>query len=290
MATVFPEFTLNDGRKIPSIAFGTWTSGDRAAGEVLTAVDKFDFYHIDTAQVYRNENGVGKAVKESKVDRDSLWITSKFSGLKSFDDSLSDSLSFIGTDHLDLYLIHHPRVAAREGGIQAAWKKMEEAQAAGKSKSIGVSNFGISDLEELFKTSTVKPAVNQILLHPYVYAQQKPLLEYLAKHKIIAEAYSALNPITRIPRGGPLDAVLAKLTKKHDASEDQILLAWVKAKGAVIVTTSSKESRLAGYIKVNDINLTEEDVAAIDEAGSKGWPLQNKLECEPSSCLLLRRR
>jgi len=111
--------------------------------------------------------------------------------------------------------------------------------------------------------------VSQILLHPYVYAQQRPILGYAAKHDIVIEAYSALTPITANP-GGSLDAPLNRIANRLDATPDQVLLAWVKAKGAVVVTTSSKKSRLEGYLRAGDLELTSEDVVALDKAGAQG--------------------
>ncbi|KAG8215647.1 NADP-dependent oxidoreductase domain-containing protein [Butyriboletus roseoflavus] len=137
------------------------------------------------------------------------------------------------------------------------------------SRSIGVSNFDEKDLEILLASAKIKPAVNQILLHPYVYRRQRPILEYAAKHGIVIEAYSALIPITHQP-GGPLDAPLNEIASRLGVTTDQVLLAWTKAKGAVVVTTSSKKARLQGYLAAGDIELTQEDIDAIDAAGATG--------------------
>jgi len=146
---------------------------------------------------------------------------------------------------------------------------MEHIKNAGLAKSIGVSNFGIDDLGILLASAKIKPAANQILLHPYVYAGQAPLLAYSAAQGIVSEAYSALIPITRQP-GGPVDKPVNQIARRLNATADQVLLAWVKAKGAVAVTTSSKKIRLEGYLAAADLKLTPEDIAAIDAAGAKG--------------------
>ncbi|KAJ6546660.1 NADP-dependent oxidoreductase domain-containing protein [Mycena vulgaris] len=264
---------LNDGREIPSIGFGTWKigNGDGPISQVDQAIS-LGFSHVDTAQAYRNEAEAGIAIRESGLERKEIFITTKYSGLDGLDikTSINNSLKNLGVSYVDLYLIHHPRLAVPD--IPTAWKEMEDIQAQGLVKSIGVSNFEVNDLAILLASAKVKPVANQILLHPYVYARQLPILEYAAKHKIVIEAYSALIPVTSLP-GGPVDAPVSSIAERLGVSNDQVLLAWTKAKGAVVVTTSSKKERLEGYINAGDIALTEDDISAIDEAGAKGAPL-----------------
>lgn len=261
---------LNSGYYIPGIAFGTWTLGNGQASidQVEQALET-GFNHIDTAQSYRNEPETGTALHESGLSRSDVFITTKFSGLNGLDiaTSIQNSLSNLGVDYVDLYLIHHPRLAIPD--IPTAWAQMEKVHEAGLAKSIGVSNFDAKDLAVLLASAKVKPAVNQILLHPYVYHRQRPTLEYATANGIVIEAYSTLIPITKMP-GGPLDKPLSEIATKLGATTDQVLFAWVKAKGAVVVTTSSKKSRLEGYLAAGDIVLSAEDVAAIDAAGELG--------------------
>ncbi|KAF7312873.1 Aldo-keto reductase [Mycena kentingensis (nom. inval.)] len=268
------DLPLNDGtgRTIPSLAFGTWKMGNGDAP--ITQVDQalgVGFNHVDTAQAYRNEYEAGVAIRESGLPREELFITTKYSGVdgKGIKQSVQESLANLGVSYLDLYLIHSPRLATPD--IPTAWKEMEDIQAAGLVKSIGVSNFGVQDLAILLASAKVKPAANQILLHPYVYERQKPILEYAAKHGIVIEAYSALIPITSLP-GGPVDKPVADIAARlgSGVTADQVLLAWTKAKGAVVVTTSSKKERLLGYLAAGDLELTDDDIAAIDAAGAKG--------------------
>ncbi|KAJ7149207.1 Aldo/keto reductase [Mycena crocata] len=262
---------LNDGREIPSIGFGTWKmgNGDEPISQVDQAIS-VGFSHVDTAQAYRNEAEAGVAIRESGLERKEIFITTKYSGLDGLDikASINNSLKNLGVSYVDLYLIHNPRIVP---DIPKAWKEMEDIQAQGLVKSIGVSNFVVNDLAILLASAKVKPVANQILLHPYVYARQLPILEYAAKHKIVIEAYSALIPITSLP-GGPVDAPVSAIAERLGVSMDQVLLAWTKAKGAVVVTTSSKKERLLGYLNAGDLALTEDDIAAIDEAGAKGPP------------------
>ncbi|ODN75575.1 hypothetical protein L202_06702 [Cryptococcus amylolentus CBS 6039] len=265
----FTEVTLNDGRKIPAIGFGTWkVPNDVTAGEVDQAID-IGFDHIDTAQIYGNETEVGQAIKESGLSRKDIWVTTKWSGVdnKSPRQSILESLEKLGLEYLDLYLIHHPRLT--KGDIRGTWKEFEGLKKEGFVKSIGVSNFTKEDLQELLTHATIKPVVNQILLHPYVISTQGPLLSYLSQQNIIPEGYSSLIPLTSKP-GGPVDKPVGEIAERLGKKPEQVLLAWSKAKGAVIVTTSSKKERLESYLDVGDITLSPDDVHAIDKAGIKG--------------------
>ncbi|KAL7410205.1 Aldo/keto reductase [Mrakia frigida] len=278
----FTTITLNDGRKIPEIAYGSWTLGN--GREVIDQVEQgldTGFDHLDTAQVYRNEEEVGIAFHESGLSREEVWITSKWSGAwmgekqLSITDSLKASLAKLKIEYLDLYLIHAASLC-QEQGINSCWAEMEALQAAGLVKSIGVSNFQIADLEVLLSKAKVVPAVNQILIHPYVYHQTKPLIAYLKTKNIVPEAYSALVPLTKGPDGTPLRKVLDKISEKHKIAPEQTLLGWVRTKGVIIITTSSKKERLERYIAVGDIKLSKKDVEEIDEAGKKGIPASTR--------------
>lgn len=261
---------LNSGYYIPSIGFGTWTlgNGQGPIDQVEQALEN-GYNHIDTAQSYRNEGETGVALKESGLSRSDVFVTTKYSGTNSLDipTSIKNSVNSLGISYVDLYLVHSPRLAVPD--IPTCWAQMEKVKEDGLAKSIGISNFGVEDMEILIASAKIKPAVNQILLHPYVYQQQKPILDYAAKNGIVIEAYSALVPITKLP-GGPLDKPLNELAAKFGATTEQILLAWTKAKGAVVVTTSSKKTRLQGYLAAGDITLSSEDIAAIDAAGALG--------------------
>ncbi|KAH0835547.1 Aldo keto reductase [Lanmaoa asiatica] len=250
--------SLNSGYSIPSIAFGTWTlgNGQGPVDQVMQALDN-GFNHIDTAQAYRNEAEAGIALRETGLSRADIFITTKYSGTNGLDIGTVDS-----------------QQCCQSWDIPTAWAKMEKVKEAGLARSIGVSNFDEKDLEILLASAKIKPAVNQILLHPYVYRRQLPILEYAAKHGIVIEAYSALIPITHQP-GGPLDAPLGDIASRLGATTDQVLLAWTKAKGAVVVTTSSKKTRLEGYLAAGDIELTQQDIDAIDAAGALGEKRMN---------------
>jgi len=264
----FKEIKLNNGLIVPQIGFGTWKiPQDKTQDNVLTAVE-VGFDHIDTAQVYGNELQVGEALKETGLKRSEIWITTKWSGVAATRpaEAIQQSLQKLGLAYVDLYLIHSPRLVRPQ--VLQGWQEMEDLLKQGLTKSIGVSNFLIPDLQEL-ESSAIVPAVNQILLHPYVYKQTKPLLDYCAQKGIVIEAYSPLVPLTQYP-GGPVDKPVFAIADRLGVAPEQVLLAWIKAKGAIILTTSSKKERLERYQGVADIDLTDDDVAAIEEAGAKG--------------------
>jgi len=262
--------SLNDGHQIPSIAFGTWKlgNGQGTTDTVETALG-VGFDHIDTAQSYRNEVEAGQGFKESGLSRSDVFITTKYSGLDGLDipTSIQNSLKNLGVSYVDLYLIHHPRLAQPD--IPTAWAEMEKLKEQGLVKSIGVSNFGVAELSILLASAKVKPAANQILFHPYVYKQQTPIVEFAAKHKIAIEAYSLLIPVTQQP-GGPLDKPLQKIGARLNVTPDQVLMAWAKAKGVVVVTSSTKDWRMKGYLESGDLELTEDEINSIDTAGASG--------------------
>lgn len=266
----FPEIPLADGNTIPSIAFGSGTAnkGKDIHEYVENALNE-GFSHLDTAQHYMNEESVGVAIRESGLSRSDVFVTTKWSGSNpDVRQSLEISLAKLGLDYVDLFLIHFPEAA--KGKLESVWRVFEEVREAGLTRSIGVSNFTIKELEELLKVARVKPVVNQVQFHPYNWAENKALLEFHKKHGILTEGYSSLLPVTRYP-GGPVDSVLARAAKRLNATPTQIIFSWVKAKGVVIVTTTSKREHLREYLAVGDLpDLMPEEIAAIDEAGSTG--------------------
>ncbi|TFK88720.1 Aldo/keto reductase [Polyporus arcularius HHB13444] len=255
---------------MPLIAFGTGSKwkGQDVTDYVIQAIET-GFSHIDSAQWYQTEDSVGRALRDTAVERSELYITTKWSGLTSIPEAIENSLTNLGVKNVDLYLIHNPHFVK---DLEADWAEFEKIKETGLSKSIGVSNFDLKLLQKLVKVAKVKPAVNQILFHPYNYAENKELLEYSAKHGIVTEAYSSLTPITKYP-GGPVDEPVQAAAKRLNASPTQVILAWVRSKGVAIVTTSSSKEHLQEYLGVADLPaLTDEEVAAIDEAGAKGPP------------------
>ncbi|KAF9046129.1 NADP-dependent oxidoreductase domain-containing protein [Panaeolus papilionaceus] len=270
----FPDITLNDGRKIPSIAFGTGSvNKGRDIHRYVEKAIETGFDHLDTAQFYRNEESIAKAIKESGLSRSDFFITSKY-GFGNIRDALTATLRNLQLQFLDLYLIHSPTTI---DDIESTWKEFEKIREEGLAKSIGVSNFGVEELQKVLKIARVKPAVNQIHLHPYNYSEHKELLKLHGVHDIVTEAYGSLAPITTYPNG-PVDAPLKKAAERLGVTPTQVVFLWVKAKGAVIVTTSSSKQHLEEYMAVGDLPpLTQEEIAAIDEAGAQGPPSRFKI-------------
>ncbi|KAF7293347.1 putative lysine/ornithine N-monooxygenase [Mycena kentingensis (nom. inval.)] len=217
---------------------------------------------------------VGVAIRESGLARSEIYVTTKYSTYSPPPlgprDALKQSLSSLGLAFADLYLIHHPVNI----DIRKTWGEFEQAKKDGLVKSIGVSNFTLPQLKSLALSpkTTLLPAVNQIELHPYNYAQHKELIEWSRKMGIVIEAYSSLSSITKYP-GGPVDAPVAAAAQRLGITPTQVLLLWVRAKGAVIVTTTSNPKRLEEYLAAGDLPpLPDADVAAIDAAGALGPP------------------
>jgi len=197
-----------------------------------------------------------------------LYITTKYGG-GPIRQAMEKSLSEMGIKQADLYLIHNPVLV--DGSFEA-WKEFEKLKEDGLSKSIGVSNFNLEQLQQLLKVAKVKPAVNQIFLNPYNWKKMKEVVEFSDSQGIVTEAYSSLAPITRTP-GGPVDPVLETIGKRIGATPAQVIFLWVKSKGAVIVTTTTKVERLHEYLDVADLpELTAAEIDAIEEAGAKGPP------------------
>ncbi|KAF8811551.1 Aldo/keto reductase [Phlegmacium glaucopus] len=267
----FYDKELNDGNKIPSIAYGTGSvNKGRDIHEYIELALDAGFSHIDTAKGYGNERGVAIAIRESGLDRSDLFITTKYEG-GSVADGIRTSLNKLEIKYLDLYLIHWPAYT-ENGDFERTWREFERCKQEGLTKSIGVSNFNIEELQKLLKIAHIKPAVNQIHLHPYSHAAHASLLDYHSKHGIVTEAYGSLASITSFP-GGPVDVPVEKAAQRLGISPTQVIFLWVKAKGAVIVTTSSSKQHLEEYFATGDLPpLTEEEVAAIDAAGAKGPP------------------
>jgi len=268
----FPDIKLNDGNKVPSIAYGTGSVNKcKDVHEYIELALDTGFCHIDTAQVYKNEQSVATAIRESGLDRSELFITTKYDD-GSVEDRIRESLNKLEMKQLDLYLIHWPRIPDN-GDLERTWRGFERMKQEGLTKSIGVSNFALEDLQKLLKIAHDKPAVNQINLHPYNHAKHASLLAYHAAHGIVTEAYGSLASITKFP-GGPVDVPVEIAAKRLGITPTQVIFLWVKAKGAVIVTTSSSKQHLEQYIAAGDLSpLTEEEVAAIDAAGAKGPPV-----------------
>ena len=268
--TTVPTVTLNDGTTIPQLGFGVWqVPAGQPTVEAVTAALGAGYRHIDTAQMYGNQAGVGLGILEAGLTRDDVYITSKLNnGFHKRDDalrSIDDTLTALGTDHLDLFLIHWPLPKKYDGDFVQTWNALVEIQAAGKARSIGVSNFQVAHLEKLAAESDVTPAVNQVEAHPYF--PNSEVIAYGAEHGIVTEAWSPLAQGTITA-----DPVPAKIGERVGKSASQVVLRWHLQKGHVIFPKSTTPSRIAENFAIFDFELTPDELASIDalDQGEKG--------------------
>ncbi|EIN07276.1 Aldo/keto reductase [Punctularia strigosozonata HHB-11173 SS5] len=269
-------FQLNDGTSIPWIAFGTGTAlYNRDAENAVVQAISLGVTHLDGAQVYGNEDSLGSAIAKSGKKREELYVVTKVYKLQEGEtviDNLKGSLKRLKLDYVDLFLIHS--ADSFFGRQQEIWKGLEAAKEAGLTKSIGVSNYRVQDLEELLAGAKVVPAVNQIEFHPYVYKAALPIYEFDKKHGILTTSYGGLSPIVR-HQGGPLDKVLPGIRERLSSaygkpvSDGQVLTKWLLQKGVLPVTTSSKAERIKEFLDtINVPDLTDEEIKIIDDTGS----------------------
>ncbi|CAM5471596.1 oxidoreductase [Streptomyces gancidicus BKS 13-15] len=254
-----PPITLNNGVEMPQLGFGVWQVPDAEAETAVAAALEAGYRSIDTAAIYGNEEGTGKAIARSDVPREDIFVTTKVwnsdhgydATLKAFDASLAK----LGLDYVDLYLIHWP-TPARDRYVDT-YKAFEKLLSDGRARAIGVSNFLPEHLERLIGETSVVPAVNQIELHPHL--QQAAAREYHAEQGIATEAYSPLGSgkgILEIP------AIVA-IAQKHGRTPAQVVLRWHLQLGNVVIPKSVTPSRIEENIDVFGFTLDAEDLAAI---------------------------
>lgn len=263
------HFTLANGVRIPKIGFGTWQipEGDEAYKSVAHAL-KVGYTHVDTAQIYGNEVSVGRAIADSGLAREDIFLTTKVWNDKHDYDlakaSIEESLTKLGVDYVDLLLIHWPNPKAlRENdawkaGNAGAWKAMEEAYKAGKVRAIGVSNFMIHHLEALFETAEIKPQVNQVLLAPG--CPQDDLVAFCEQHGILLEAYSPLGTGTIFG-----NEVAQDIATANGKSVAQVALRWSLQKGFLPLPKSVTPANIEANLDIFDFELSVEDMGKLDK-------------------------
>ena len=270
-----PTVNLLNGASVPVLGYGTgtaWYKKDASAPLDNTLVEatrkaiETGYMHLDGAEVYNTESELGRAIKDSKVARDKLFVTTKvLPNIADVSAALDASLKKLGLDYVDLYLIHAPFFAKSDADLQAKWAEMENVLTSGKAKAIGVSNYMKPHIEATLLTARVRPAMNQIEYHPYL--QHGELVQYLREQNIRAAAYGPLVPVVK-RAGGPLDPKLQELAHKYDVSPGEILLRWAIEMGVVPITTTSKEKRMIDMLRVFTFKLSPEEVDEITDIGN----------------------
>jgi 2,5-diketo-D-gluconate reductase A len=271
MITV-PTIELNDGTAIPQLGFGVFQVDPGETAEAVTRALETGYRHIDTAEMYRNEKGVGEGIRASGLDRDDVYITSKLNnGYHRPDDArqaFEGTLSALGYDSVDLFLIHWPLPTLYDGDYVSTWKVLEEFKADGRARSIGVSNFQVAHLERLAAEADVVPAVNQIELHPYFL--NGDVRAYGEANGIATEAWSP------IAQGDVLDdPVIAGIAERLGRTPAQVVLRWHIQRDSIVFPKSVSPERMRENFELFDFELDAGDMEQIDgldrgESGRRG--------------------
>jgi 2,5-diketo-D-gluconate reductase A len=267
-----PSIELNDGTAIPQLGFGVFKIEPAETAEAVARALEVGYGHIDTAEMYGNEREVGEAIRASGLDRDGVYITSKLNnGEHRPDDArraFDRTLTALGFDTVDLFLIHWPLPTRYGGDFVSTWMALEEFKADGRARSIGVSNFQVAHLERLAAAADVAPAVNQIELHPYFLNEE--VRAYGEAHGIATEAWSP------IARGDVLDdPVVTGIAERIGRTPSQVVLRWHIQRGSIVFPKSTSPARMRENFEIFDFELEPDDVEQIDgldrgEAGRRG--------------------
>jgi len=253
-----PTIKLNDGNNIPAIGFGTFQiPSDGSTYKAVAEALKVGYRHIDTAVAYFNEAEVGRAIKDSGIPRDQIWVTSKLwlqdFGYEAAKKAIDVSLKKLGLDYIDLYLIHQPY-----GDVPGAWRAMEEAKKAGKIKSIGVSNMTPKIWNEFVPQFSTMPSVDQVEFNPYF--QQKDLRKILDKNDVKLEAWAPLGQGNQSLMNDP---VITNLAKKYNKDVGQIILRFENQENIIVFPKSVHASRIESNLDIFDFELTNDDMEQI---------------------------
>ena len=265
-----PMIALNDGNHVPQIGLGVWQMPDDVAGATVRLALEGGYRHVDTASAYENERGVGEGVRSAGLEREAVFVTTKvWNAAHGFDRTLAAcdaSLTRLGLDYVDLYLIHWP--APSKDLYAETWQALIRLREAGKARSIGVSNFEAEHLDRIIGETGVVPVLNQIELHPQF--QQQALRAIHARHGIATEAWSPLG------RGRLLDdPTLAAIAAKHGRTAAQVILRWHVQSGLIAIPKSVTPARVAQNFDLFGFALDAADMAAIaglDQPGGRMGP------------------
>jgi 2,5-diketo-D-gluconate reductase A len=271
MSTVstVPTVRLNDRHEIPQLGFGVFQIPPEETAKATREALDVGYRHIDTAEMYRNERGVGEAVRAAGFDRAEVYITSKLNnGYHRPDDArraFDQTLAELGVEYVDLFLIHWPLPTLYDGDYVSTWRTLEEFKQEGRARSIGVSNFQVPHLERLAQETEVTPAVNQIELHPYFLNEE--VRSYGEEHGIRTEAWSP------IAQGAVLDdPVVTEIAGRLNRTPAQVVLRWHIQRDSIVFPKSTTPSRIRENFELFDFELGPEDMEAITalDKGEKG--------------------
>jgi 2,5-diketo-D-gluconate reductase A len=266
-----PQITLNDGATIPQLGYGTLAlqpdrnvthKNTNIAAQTVSEALEAGYRHIDTAQAYGTEPGIGKAISESGIARDEIYITSKLANANHHPEdvkrSFDQTMTYLGVDQIDLFLVHWPLPTLYDGDYVSTWKAVAELAADGRARSAGVSNFQPTHLERLIAETGITPAVNQVELHPYF--ANTAVIEACAQHGIAIEAHSPLGHNNAELN----DPTILQIAASHERSVAQVILRWHMQHGHIAIPKSVRPERMAENINVLDFELTSEQMTAID--------------------------
>jgi 2,5-diketo-D-gluconate reductase A len=258
--TSIPDITLNNGQVIPQFGFGVFQIEPKDTVAAVTAALRAGYRHIDTAQMYRNEAEVGEAIARSDLDRGEIFVTSKLGNDAHEPDdarrAFDGTLKAIGTDYVDLFLIHWPLPGRYGGDFVQTWRVLEEAYREGRARSVGVSNFQPHHLRRLHGETEIIPAVNQVEVNPYL--TQDEVRAFCAEHQIAVEAWSPLG------RGAVLeDPVIQSIANRAGKTPAQVVLRWHIQRGDIVFPKSVNPERIRENIDIFDFELPATDVEDI---------------------------
>ncbi|HKI58491.1 MAG TPA: aldo/keto reductase [Trueperaceae bacterium] len=269
---MIPTVRLNDGHDIPQLGFGVFKVPPAETAQAVAAALEVGYRHIDTAQMYGNERGVGQAIRDSGLPRAEVFVTSKLNnGFHRPDDARREfdrTLAALGTEYVDLFLIHWPLPGLYDGDFVSTWRTLEEFERQGRARSIGVSNFQIPHLERLARETETVPAVNQIEAHPYLANDEVRV--YDREHGIVTEAWSPLAKGRVVE-----DENVRRVADEVGRTPAQVVLRWHVQRGDVVFPKTVRPSRMRENFALFDFELdadTMDAIAALDrgEAGRTG--------------------
>ena len=245
---------LADGNEIPLLGLGVWQvpEGDECEQAVRWALEA-GYRHVDTAQAYGNERSVGRALRDSGIPREDVFLTTKFyPGARDPEAEAQRSLERLGVDSVDLYIIHWP-----QGGPTWAWEGIQRARERGYARSIGISNFGASDLDAVLGVALVPPVVNQVQFSPFEF--RRGLLEACARHDVAVEAYSPLGTGRHLK-----NRQVAAIAERLGRTPAQVLIRWSLQRGVIVLPKSTHRERIEQNAQVFDFELSADDMAVLD--------------------------